>query len=122
MLGRKPSTRGSNSRKYKAKLVNYVPFRIVSHISYRNHRLNYLFPSWEHEDKNLNFPREQSRNITLSEARLMLEKAAGRTYCITAVTKRVIRYNLGLKSGGKMSQWLIDKEAFKKFIGRNRGG
>jgi hypothetical protein len=69
----------------------------------------------------LSFFREQSKYITLSEAKLILERAANRTYCRTAVTKRIIKYNLGLKSGGKMSQWLVDKVAFEKFIGRNRG-
>ena len=66
--------------------------------------------------------REQSRYITLSEARLILERIAGREYGITAVTKRVMNNNLGIKSGGKMSQWLVDKEAFEKFIGNNGEG
>ena len=52
----------------------------------------------------------------------MLERVAGRTYCRDAVAKRVIRYDLGLKSGGKMSQWLVDKEAFEEFICGDRGG
>jgi hypothetical protein len=70
----------------------------------------------------LNLLREQSKYITLSEAWRWFERAAGRTYCRTAVTKRIIKYNLGMKSEGKMSQWLVDKVAFEKFIGRNRGG
>jgi hypothetical protein len=70
----------------------------------------------------LDFLREQSKYITLSEAKVMLERVAGRTYCPTAITKRIIRYDLGFKSSGKMSQWLVDKEAFEKFICRSRGG
>jgi len=70
----------------------------------------------------LSFFREQSKYITLLEAKLILERAANRTFCRTAVTKRIIKYNLGLKSGGKMSQWLVDKEAFEKFVNLERGG
>ena len=66
--------------------------------------------------------REQSQYITLSEARLMLEQVARKTYGVSAVTRRVISNNLGLKSGGKMSQWLVDKDAFKKFLYLERGG
>ena len=66
--------------------------------------------------------REQSLYITLSEARLMLEQVARKTYGVSAVTRRVISNKLGLKSGGKMSQWLVDKDAFKKFLYLERGG
>lgn len=51
-----------------------------------------------------------------------MERGAGRKYGIAVVTKRVIDNNLGLKSGGKMSQLLVDKEAFEKFIGQIRDG
>ena len=65
--------------------------------------------------------REQSQYITLSEARLMLEQVARKTYGVSAVTRRIISNSLGLKSGGKMSQWLVDKKAFKKFLYLERG-
>jgi len=53
---------------------------------------------------------------------LILERGAGRKYGITAVTKRVIKNNLGIKSGGKKSHWLVDKEAFEKFVYLERVG
>jgi hypothetical protein len=102
--------------KYKAKLVNYIPFRIKSFISYRINVINHIFPNWDHEDKKLNSHREKSKYITLSEARLIQERITGRKYGITAVTKQVINNNLGIKSGVKMSQWLVDKEAFEKLV------
>ena len=104
---------------YKAKLVNYTSFRISSHISYRNNTINHTLPNWEHEDKELNFHKEKSKYITLAKARLIQERITGRKYGITAVTKQVINNNLGLKSGGKMSQWLVDKDAFERFIERS---
>ena len=82
--------------------------------------MNYLFPNWDHADNKLHFFREQSKYITLSEARSILEKITGREYEITAVTKRVMKNNLGIKSGGKMSQWMVDKAALEKFVNLER--
>ena len=121
MSWRESGDRRARTNKRQANLVNYVPLKITSHISYRINTINSLFPNWDHAERNLNLLREQSKYITLSEAKLILERAANRTYCRTAVTKRIIRHNLGLKSGGKMSQWLVDKEAFEKYVNLERG-
>jgi len=113
---------GSLEDEHQANLVNCVQFKISSYISCRIHNTNYLFPTWYHEDRRLNFFRQQSKYITLSEARMILERVAGRTYAINAVTNRVSKNKLGSKSGGKMSQWLVDKEAFETFVYLERGG
>lgn len=112
----------SRTCKCQANLVNFVSFRITSCVYHRNNTVNHLFPNWEHEDRNLNLFRERRKYITLSEAGIILEQVKGRLYGRTALTKRVICHNLGVKSNGKQSQWLIDREAFEKFIESSRAG
>lgn len=97
-------------------MVNYTPFRISSHVTNYNYKINYLFFNWDHEENRLEKFREKSEYITLAEAGKMLEQATGRSYGRTAITNRIIRHNLGVKSNGKMSQWLIDRLAFDRFV------